>query len=136
MNMEESPMHIPSDLKYSEEHVWVRREGNKAVVGITEFAQRELGDIVFVELPGTGEELAAGEPFGSVESVKTVSELYAPVSGKVAAVNESLSDTPEAVNRSPYGEGWLIVLEMKDPAEWDQLWTAEQYAETYADEQP
>lgn len=98
-------MNVPSDLKYSEEHEWVRVEGNTAVIGITDFAQSELGDIVFVELPSTGDEITFGEPFGSVESVKTVSELYAPVTGKVVEVNESLEDSPEKVNESCYEDG-------------------------------
>ena len=101
-------MSIPNNLRYSEEHEWVKTEGNEVVIGITHFAQSELGDIVFVELPEVGATIEADEPFGSVESVKTVSELYAPVSGKVVAVNEELSDQPELVNESPYeGDGWL-----------------------------
>lgn len=127
-------MNVPSELKYSEEHEWVRVEGHRVTVGITEFAQRELGDIVFVELPAVGDVLTRGQPFGSVESVKTVSELYAPVGGKVVAVNESLGDEPEKVNRSPYGDGWMITLEIGDPAELDKLWTAEKYRETYGNE--
>ncbi len=101
-------MSIPNNLRYSEEHEWVKTEGNEVVIGITHFAQGELGDIVFVELPEVGATIEADEPFGSVESVKTVSELYAPVSGKVVAVNEELSDQPELVNESPYEvHGWL-----------------------------
>jgi len=124
-------MTVPQELLYSEDHVWVRRDGRRAVIGVTDFAQRELGDIVFVELPEAGAELAAGEPFGSLESVKTVSELYAPLSGTVTAVNEALLSEPETINRSPYGDGWMIELELKDPAEADRLWTAEKYRETY-----
>ena len=120
-------MNIPKELRYSEEHEWVKVEGNQARIGITDFAQDELGDIVFVELPEVGTELSANEPFGSVESVKTVSELYAPVSGKVVAVNEELEDAPELVNESPYEEAWMIVLELKDSGEVDNLLTAEQY---------
>ena len=97
-------MNLPNELKYSEEHEWVKSEGdNRVRIGITDFAQSELGDIVFVELPEVGDEVTAGEPFGSVESVKTVSELYAPVSGKVVEVNEELGDSPENVNTSPTG---------------------------------
>src|SRR6188472_3719062 len=99
---------LPAELKYSEEHEWVKTEGEKVRIGITDFAQSELGDIVFVELPEVGDEIEADEPFGSVESVKTVSELYAPVSGKVVAVNDNLSDSPELVNESPYEEAWMI----------------------------
>lgn len=127
-------MNVPSGLKYSEDHVWVRLDGGRATLGITDFAQRELGDFVFVELPDVGTELSAGEPFGSVESVKTVSELYAPVSGKVVEVNRLLPDSPENINRSPYGEGWMVTVELTDPAECDRLWTADQYGETYESE--
>lgn len=127
-------MNVPSDLKYSEEHEWVRVEGNTAVIGITDFAQSELGDIVFVELPSTGDEITFGEPFGSVESVKTVSELYAPVTGKVVEVNESLEDSPEKVNESCYEDGWMIKVEMSDSSELDKLWSADKYKETYSEE--
>jgi glycine cleavage system H protein len=121
-------MNLPKELRYSEEHEWVKEEGdNKVRVGITDFAQSELGDIVFVELPEVGTEVTAGEPFGSVESVKTVSELYAPVSGKVLEVNGELEDAPEKVNESPYGEGWMIVVEMSDPSDLDKLLSAEKY---------
>lgn len=113
-------MSIPSELKYSKEHEWIRVEGNKAHIGITYFAQSELGDIVFVELPEVGDEVEADEPFGSVESVKTVSELYSPVSGEVIEVNELLADSPELVNESPYEKAWMIVVEMSDPSELDQ----------------
>lgn len=122
-------MSIPKDLRYSEEHEWVKVEGDKIRVGITQFAQSELGDIVFVELPEVGDELAANEPFGSVESVKTVSELYAPVSGKVVEINEDLNDNPEYVNESPYEKAWMIVIEAADVSEVDNLLTPEQYEE-------
>ncbi|MFS8652271.1 MAG: glycine cleavage system protein GcvH [Caldibacillus sp.] len=127
-------MNIPKELRYSEEHEWVKVEGNLVRIGITDFAQEELGDIVFVELPEVGTELAANEPFGSVESVKTVSELYAPVSGKVVEVNEALEDSPELVNESPYEEAWMIVLEASDLSEVDKLLTAEQYEAMLQDE--
>ncbi|PTX51474.1 glycine cleavage system H protein [Melghirimyces profundicolus] len=121
-------MNLPKELKYSEEHEWVKQEGdNKVRVGITDFAQDELGDIVFVELPEVGDELEFNSPFGSVESVKTVSELYAPVSGKVVEVNEELDDSPEKVNESPYEDGWMIVVEMTDPADLDKLMDADKY---------
>ncbi|MFP3125139.1 MULTISPECIES: glycine cleavage system protein GcvH [Bacillaceae] len=120
-------MNIPKELRYSEEHEWVKVDGSRVIVGITEFAQHELGDIVFVELPEVGAALKANEPFGSVESVKTVSELYAPVSGKVVEVNEKLSDSPELVNESPYEGAWMVVVELADAAELDSLLTAEQY---------
>jgi len=120
-------MEFPKNLKYSEEHEWVRIEGNRAVIGITDYAQSELGDIVFVELPEVGAEVKQNEPFGSVESVKTVSELYAPVSGKVVEVNGELDGSPELVNQSPYDKGWMIVVEMSDPSELDNLMDAEAY---------
>ncbi|MFC7785720.1 glycine cleavage system protein GcvH [Rossellomorea sp. GCM10028870] len=122
-------MSTPKELRYSEEHEWVKVEGENVRVGITSFAQSELGDIVFVELPEVGDEIKADEPFGSVESVKTVSELYAPVSGKVVEVNEELSDSPEFVNESPYEKAWMIVVEPSDVGEVDKLMTAEQYDE-------
>ncbi|MBY0124200.1 glycine cleavage system protein GcvH [Bacillus sp. S/N-304-OC-R1] len=122
-------MNTPKELRYSEEHEWVKTEGEQVRIGITDFAQSELGDIVFVELPEVGDEVTADEPFGSVESVKTVSELYSPVSGKVVAVNEDLSDNPEFVNESPYEKAWMIVVELSDASELDKLMTAEQYEE-------
>lgn len=128
-------MSVPQGLFYSEEHEWVKVEGNKASVGITEFAQHELGDIVFVELPEVGTELTADEPFGSVESVKTVSELYAPVSGKVVEINEDLSDNPEFVNESPYEKAWMVVIEMSDSSEVEKLLSAEQYEEMTKEEE-
>ncbi|MBN9655469.1 glycine cleavage system protein GcvH [Halobacillus litoralis] len=120
-------MSVPKDLRYSEEHEWVKEEGEKVRVGITEFAQSELGDIVFVELPEVGDELEADEPFGSVESVKTVSELYAPLSGKVVEVNEDLEDSPEFVNESPYDKAWMVVVEPSDNSKVNDLMTAEEY---------
>jgi glycine cleavage system H protein len=120
-------MNTPNELRYSEEHEWVKTEGNLVRVGITDFAQSELGDIVFVELPEVGTTVQADEPFGSVESVKTVSELYAPISGKVVEVNEDLNDNPEFVNESPYEKAWMIVIEPSDASEIDKLMTAEEY---------
>ncbi|KHF41150.1 MULTISPECIES: glycine cleavage system protein GcvH [Halalkalibacter] len=125
---------LPKELKYSEEHEWVKVEGEKVRVGITDFAQSELGDIVFVELPEVGDEIEADEPFGSVESVKTVSELYAPISGKVVEVNEDLDDSPEFVNESPYEKAWMIVVEPSDSSEIDKLMTAEQYEEMISED--
>lgn len=122
-------MSSPKELRYSEEHEWVKVEGDKVRIGITEFAQSELGDIVFVELPEVGTEIKSDEPFGSVESVKTVSELYAPISGKIVEVNEELNDNPEYVNESPYEKAWMIVVEPSDISQVDQLLTAEQYDE-------
>ncbi|HEX6593392.1 MAG TPA: glycine cleavage system protein GcvH [Bacillota bacterium] len=120
-------MNLPKELLYSEEHEWVMKEDQQVRIGITDFAQDELGDIVFVELPEVGEEVEADEPFGSVESVKTVSELYAPVSGKVVKVNEELEDSPEFVNESPYEKAWMIVVEPANEKEFDDLLSADEY---------
>ncbi|RYL95685.1 glycine cleavage system protein GcvH [Sporolactobacillus sp. THM7-4] len=121
-------MSVPKDLLYSKDHEWVKKEADGAVrVGITEFAQKELGDIVFVELPEPGDQLSAGDSFGSVESVKTVSELYAPVSGKVAEINDSLEDSPEFVNESPYDKAWMIKLEAVSDEDFSQLLDADAY---------
>ncbi|MFC5560132.1 glycine cleavage system protein GcvH [Ureibacillus thermophilus] len=122
-------MSVPKDLRYTSEHEWVKVEDGKVRVGITDYAQSELGDIVFVELPQVGDEIRVGEPFGSVESVKTVSELYAPISGKVVEVNAELEDSPELVNESPYEKAWMIVVEPEDVSQIEQLLTAEKYEE-------
>ncbi len=127
--LEVKNMNTPKELRYSEEHEWVKVEGDKVRIGITDFAQSELGDIVFVELPQIGDEIQADEPFGSVESVKTVSELYAPISGKVVEINEDLDDSPEFVNESPYEKAWMIVIEPANVADVENLMTAEQYEE-------
>jgi glycine cleavage system H protein len=118
---------IPDDLHYSKDHEWVRVDGNVAVVGITDYAQDSLGDVVYVELPKPGDEFAANESFGSVESVKAVSEVFSPVSGEVASINETLADEPEKVNQDPYGEGWMIRVQMSNPGEVDSLLTAAEY---------
>ena len=118
---------IPDDLHYSKDHEWVRVEGNVAVVGITEYAQDSLGDVVYVEVPKAGDEFAANEPFGSVESVKAVSEVFSPVSGEVVGINETLADAPEKVNTDPYGEGWMIRVQMTKPGEVDSMLTAAEY---------
>lgn len=120
---------VPNNMKYSKEHEWVRVEGNRAVIGITDFAQSELGDIVFVELPEVGNDLAVDATFGTVESVKTVSDLYAPVSGKIVEVNSALVDSPEQVNESPYENGWMVVVEMSDASQLDNLLSPEAYTE-------
>lgn len=127
-------MELPIHLKYSEDHLWIRVEGNRAVIGVTDFVQEELGMIVFVELPQIGDELKKGDPFGSMESVKTVTEFYSPVSGKVADVNQALVRNPSAVNLSPYGEGWVMAIDMTDPDELDGLWSAERYQDMYGHE--
>lgn len=124
-------MNLPSNLKYSKEHEWALADGNRVKIGITDFAQSELGDIVFVELPEVGDEISVGSSFGTVESVKTVSELYAPVSGKIVEINEELSDSPELINEGPYESGWMIVVEMSDASELESLLTPEQYEEMY-----
>ncbi|TWT00187.1 glycine cleavage system protein GcvH [Planomicrobium sp. CPCC 101079] len=120
-------MSTPQELRYSKEHEWVKLEDGTARIGITHFAQAELGDIVFVELPQVGDELKKDQPFGSVESVKTVSELYAPISGRVVEVNSELDDSPEFVNESPYEQAWMVVIEAIDESEVNELMTAEQY---------
>jgi glycine cleavage system H protein len=120
-------MSAPQELRYSKEHEWVKVENGTARIGITHFAQAELGDIVFVELPQVGDELKKDQPFGSVESVKTVSELYAPISGRVVEVNSELDDSPEFVNESPYEQAWMVVVEEVNEAEVNELMTAEQY---------
>ncbi|MFC5629328.1 glycine cleavage system protein GcvH [Aliibacillus thermotolerans] len=127
-------MNLPQELKYSDEHVWVKEEGDHIRVGITDFAQSELGDIVFVELPEEGDEVEADEPFGSVESVKTVSELYAPVSGKVVEINEELDDSPEFVNESPYDKAWMIVIEPSNKGELNELMSAAEYEEMVSED--
>ncbi|HNV80283.1 MAG: glycine cleavage system protein GcvH [Tenuifilaceae bacterium] len=120
-------MNIPSDLKYSKDHEWIRVNGSEAVIGITDFAQSQLGDVVFVEIETLGENLDKEEVFGTVEAVKTVSDLFMPVSGEITAVNEKLADTPEVVNKDPYGEGWMIKIKLSDPAQLNDLLTADQY---------
>lgn len=120
-------MSTPKELRYSKEHEWVKIEDGKATIGITDFAQSELGDIVFVELPEVGDEISKDQPFGSVESVKTVSELYAPLSGKVVAINEELLDNPEFVNESPYGTAWMVTVELTSEAEVEELLDADAY---------
>lgn len=120
-------MGIPETLRYSREHEWLRATGDEALVGITAFAAEQLGDVVYVELPVAGGQVTAGQPFGTVESVKSVSELYAPVSGTLIEVNEALADAPEQVNADPYGTGWMIRVRMSDPAELNDLLDAAAY---------
>jgi glycine cleavage system H protein len=118
---------VPESLHYSKDHEWVRVDGDLAVIGITDHAQEQLGDVVYVELPKPGESFAANGSFGSVESVKAVSEIFTPVSGEVTEVNESLNDEPEKVNKDPYTDGWMIKMKMKSPGEVDSLLTAAEY---------
>lgn len=120
-------MNVPDELRYSSDHEWVKVDGNVALIGITDYAQDALGDVVYVDLPATGTAMAAAESFGEVESTKSVSELYAPISGEIAAVNEALADEPEKLNADPYGEGWIIRVEMSDPTELDGLLDADAY---------
>ncbi len=120
-------MNLPEDLKYTKDHEWVKVEGKTATVGITDFAQGELGDVVYVEVETVDEELDKDEVFGTVEAVKTVSDLFLPVSGKVIEFNEDLEDEPEKVNEDPYGEGWMIKFEISDESELDQLLDADAY---------
>lgn len=122
-------MNIPENLKYTKDHEWVTVSGNIATVGVTDFAQGELGDIVFVEIETEGEDLEKEEVFGTIEAVKTVSDLFMPVSGKIIEVNPELESTPELVNKEPYGEGWMIKIEISNPAELEELLDAKQYAE-------
>jgi len=118
---------VPEDLHYSKDHEWVRVDGNIAIVGITDYAQDSLGDVVYVELPKAGERFAANESFGSVESVKAVSEVFSPVSGEIEEANDSLTDEPEKVNTDPYGDGWMIRVKMSASGEVDSLLTAAEY---------
>ena len=120
-------MNTPSELKYTKEHEWVKIEGNIATIGITDFAQGELGDIVFVDVDSVDDDLATGDVFGSVEAVKTVSDLFLPISGKVIEFNEALEDEPELLNSDPYGKGWIIKIELSDDADRSELLTAEEY---------
>lgn len=122
-------MNIPDNIKYTESHEWIRVEGNEAFVGITEYATTQLGDIVFLEIETEGEELEKGDAYGTIEAVKTVSDTYMPVGGKVIAVNEEAIDDPSIVNKDPYGNGWLVKIEVSDLGEVDELLDAEGYKE-------
>jgi len=122
-------MNLPAELKYTKDHEWIRVEGDEAVIGITDFAQRELGDIVFVDINTIGEEVAANEIFGTIEAVKTVSDLFIPVTATVLSVNEAIDASPELVNSDPYGEGWIIRIKLNNAADVDALLTADQYKE-------
>jgi glycine cleavage system H protein len=123
-------MDYPDDLRYTREHEWAAREGEDRVrVGITDFAQDALGDVVYVDLPEEGTEVRAGEAFGEVESTKSVSDIFSPVTGRIVDRNAALTETPELVNREPYGDGWMVVVHMAEPAEWDSLMDASAYQE-------
>jgi glycine cleavage system H protein len=123
-------LNFPDDVRYAKSHEWARPEGDKIKVGISDYAQDQLGDIVFVELPEVGDTFGQGEEFGTVESVKAVSELYLPASGKVVAINDSLEDAPEKVNNTPYGDGWMLEIKADNPAEMDDLMDNNAYLET------
>lgn len=120
-------MNVPQQLKYSSDHEWCRIEGDMAVIGITDFAQSQLGDIVFVDVPTVGETLAAGEVFGSIEAVKTVSDAFLPVGGEIVEFNDAVDADPAVVNKDPYGEGWIVKVRIADPAEYDALMSAADY---------
>ena len=122
-------MNIPANLKYSKDHEWVRVEGDVAFVGITDFAQSQLGDIVFVDVDTVGETIGQDEVFGSIEAVKTVSDAMLPIGGEILEFNESLADAPDTVNKDPYGDGWMVKIKIADMAELDTLMSAEAYAE-------
>jgi len=122
-------LNLPEDLKYAEDHEWVNLTGDTAKIGISDYAQDQLGDIVFVELPGVGDSFAKGDEFGTLESVKAVSELYMPVGGEVTAINEALEDAPELVNNDPYGEGWMIEIKVSDASETEALMDKDGYLE-------
>jgi len=121
-------MSVPADLKYTAEHEWIRVEGDEVVVGVTDFAQGELGDVVFIEIETEGEDLSKGETFGTIEAVKTVSDLYMPLDGKVLEVNPDLEDTPELVNSEPFKGGWMIRIKMANASQLDDLMSAEEYS--------
>lgn len=120
-------MNFPSELKYTKDHEWVRIEGSEAIVGITDFAQRELGDIVYIDINTAGNEVSQNEVFGTVEAVKTVSDLFMPVGGTILEVNEKLDANPELVNQDPYGDGWMVKITVSDPAAIESLLSAEEY---------
>ncbi|PKP49493.1 MAG: glycine cleavage system protein H [Bacteroidetes bacterium HGW-Bacteroidetes-11] len=122
-------MNIPGNLRYTKEHEWIKAEGEIALIGVTEHAQSELGDIVFVEVETVGETLEAGETFGTIEAVKTVSDLYLPVSGEILEFNETLNGAPEQINKDPYGEGWIVKVKMSNPADFEGLLDAAEYGE-------
>lgn len=122
-------MNYPNDLKYTSDHEWVKVDGNVGIVGITDFAQGELGDVVYIDIPEDDAELKKGDSFGTIEAVKTVADMYAPISGKIVAVNEELNDAPEKVNNDPYGDGWIVKIEMSDTSELDDLLSVDAYKE-------
>ncbi len=122
-------MNIPEELKYSEDHEWIRKEGDVLVVGITDYAQGELGDVVYLDFPAVGDTFNQKDPFGSIEAVKAAADLYMPLTGKIVEVNDALPDTPETINKDPYGEGWMIKIKVESTEEYDSLMDATAYQE-------
>ncbi|RPH31775.1 MAG: glycine cleavage system protein GcvH [Bacteroidales bacterium] len=122
-------MNVPANLKYTKDHEWIKVEGSNAVVGVTDFAQGQLGDVVFIEIETQGETLDKEEVFGTIEAVKTVSDMFMPVSGEIIEVNSKLADTPDVVNKDPYGDGWMVKIKLTNPAQLNELLTPEQYKE-------
>ena len=123
-------MNVPSNLKYTDDHEWIKVDGDIATVGVTEYAQQQLGDVVFVEIETEGETLAKGETFGTIEAVKTVSDLFMPISGEVVEINPKLEDAPETINNDPYEEGWMVKIKIQDESELNDLLSADAYKET------
>ena len=126
-------MNIPKELKYSNDHEWVKIDGDVAYIGVSDFAQSQLGDVVFVEIPDEGREIKAGETFSVIESVKAVSDIIAPVSGKIVKVNDALGDTPELINQDPYGDAWIVAVELSDVSELDALLDGDAYEKLTAE---
>lgn len=122
-------MNVPAELKYTKDHEWIKKEGDVVTIGITEYAQGELGDVVFVELPEVDDNFSAEDTFGTIEAVKAVADLFSPVSGDVVEINEVLADQPDTVNSDPYGDGWIVKIKMSDASEWDGLMSADEYSQ-------
>jgi glycine cleavage system H protein len=122
-------MNVPANLKYTKDHEWIKVEGGNAVIGVTDFAQGQLGDVVFIEIETQGETLAKEEVFGTIEAVKTVSDMFMPVAGEILEVNPKLTDSPDVVNKDPYGDGWMVKIKISNPAELDELLSPEKYKE-------
>ena len=122
-------MSIPGELKYSDDHEWIRKEGDLIVVGITDYAQGELGDVVYLDLPAVGDAFSQKEPFGSIEAVKAAADLYMPIAGEIVGVNDALPDSPETINKDPYGEGWMVKIKIENTSEYDALMDAAAYQE-------
>ena len=122
-------MNVPANLKYKKDHEWIKVEGSNAIIGVTDFAQGQLGDVVFIEIETQGETLAKEEVFGTIEAVKTVSDMFMPVAGEILEVNPKLTDSPDVVNKDPYGDGWMVKIKISNPAELNELLTPEQYKE-------